>query len=350
MRLVKKMEVYTTLGDIYDRVSILEIKAEKIKEGNHFQELDLIRSKVPDYLNSRWYYVLKDTNRKLWEIEDTARSLKTIQERSDILTDVHHYNELRAHAKNRINKGSGSLLETKKYTPFRTDLLIICHQGLGDFIMLNGMFRTLAANYHLHIFIKDNYRKMISYMLEDLTGITWYDVPPEHYEWVHPSLYSGFKMKTLLLGDYNPNNLQIPGNFMQKWYNSISMNPEYSWTRFALYNDPVETDELYSEVVSKIGPDYVVVQDSPERGFVLNLPEFDLPVFYVSSKETAWRDNIFLYEKVLRKAKVVHTFDSSFSHYIDRIDPEGELFCHIYVRKTPGADQMYRCPKWKFLY
>ena len=120
---MNKILVEVSVGELLDKISILEIKKEKIKDTEKLKFINNEYSILKDQLKknvesdeklNQMYQSLKDLNFKLWEIEDDKRKCeknKDFGERFIQLSrDVHFLNDNRAKIKLEINNYSGSEL------------------------------------------------------------------------------------------------------------------------------------------------------------------------------------------------------------------------------------------------
>ena len=129
---MNKIIVEVSIGELLDKISILEIKQEKIKDpeklkfinNEHFILKDQLKKNVKsdDKLNNL-YQSLKEINAKLWIIEDNKRQCekdKDFREKFIKLSrDVHFLNDDRAKIKLEINNHTGSTIkEVKEYTSY----------------------------------------------------------------------------------------------------------------------------------------------------------------------------------------------------------------------------------------
>ena len=129
---MNKIIVEVSIGELLDKISILEIKQEKIKDPeklkfinneHHILKIQLERNiKTDEKLNSL-YKSLKEINTKLWVIEDDKRQCekdKNFGEKFIKLSrDVHFLNDDRAKIKLEINNHTGSnIKEIKEYTSY----------------------------------------------------------------------------------------------------------------------------------------------------------------------------------------------------------------------------------------
>ena len=129
---MNKIIVEVSIGELLDKISILEIKQEKIKDTEKLKfinnEHSILRNqldknvKSDDRLNDL-YRSLKEINSKLWIIEDDKRQCekdKNFGEKFVKLSrDVHFLNDDRAKIKLEINNHTGSIIkEIKEYTNY----------------------------------------------------------------------------------------------------------------------------------------------------------------------------------------------------------------------------------------
>ena len=115
-----------SIGEIFDKITILEIKKEKLKNeklSNVNLELNLLRKIVDDNelnVDEKLIKNLREVNNKLWNIEDNIRKkekLKTFDnEFIEIARSVYIENDKRSEIKREINtKYNSELVEEKSY-------------------------------------------------------------------------------------------------------------------------------------------------------------------------------------------------------------------------------------------
>ena len=124
-----KINIPVSVGELIDKITILEIKSIKIKEKNKLsaikKELDLLniifkKKKIRRKIVSRDYKRLKAVNLKLWNIEDLKRKYEK-QKKFDnkfiqLARNVYLLNDKRAKYKSNINKLTHSeIIEIKSY-------------------------------------------------------------------------------------------------------------------------------------------------------------------------------------------------------------------------------------------
>ena len=121
-----------TLGELIDRISILQIKKKNIRdiEKQNFinEELTLLEETLKNVLNDNKYirkYLNKliIVNSKIWEIEDNLRECerqkKLDQKFIELARSVYFTNDERAKIKTEINEKFGSkIVEVKSYKKY----------------------------------------------------------------------------------------------------------------------------------------------------------------------------------------------------------------------------------------
>ena len=129
---MNKILVEVSVGELLDKISILEIKKERIsnQESAKFIEKEYLILK--DQLDKNIKYdekldklfnKLKDINIALWEKEDEKRSYEKNSDFGEkfikVSRDIHFFNDDRSKIKLEINKITGSLIrEIKQYTSY----------------------------------------------------------------------------------------------------------------------------------------------------------------------------------------------------------------------------------------
>ena len=128
-----KIIVEVSIGELLDKISILEIKKEKIKDPKKlkfvFTEYLILKEQLEknvkiDKQLEKLFQDLKDINNKLWDIEDEKRNCEKNKDFSDnfikLSRDVHFLNDERAKIKLDINNHTGSnIKEIKEYTSYK---------------------------------------------------------------------------------------------------------------------------------------------------------------------------------------------------------------------------------------
>ena len=129
---MNKILVEVSVGELLDKISILEIKQEKIKDPEKLKFINDEHSILKDQLDNNvksdeklntLFQSLKDINAKLWVIEDDKRLCEKNSDFSEnfikLSRDVHFLNDDRAKIKLEMNNHTGSKIkEIKEYTAY----------------------------------------------------------------------------------------------------------------------------------------------------------------------------------------------------------------------------------------
>ena len=127
---MNKILVEVSVGELFDKISILEIKKDKIKDKEKLKyiidEYDLLKEQMVNKVKlneklSSLFNALKDINSKLWVIEDDKRLCEKNSDFGEkfikLSRDIHFLNDKRASIKLEINNQTGSKIkEIKEYT------------------------------------------------------------------------------------------------------------------------------------------------------------------------------------------------------------------------------------------
>ena len=127
-----KILVEVSVGELLDKISILDIKKDKIKDKKNIahikKEYDILKLEYDNKVKSdeilfKLYSSLKEINSKLWIIEDEKRLCEKQSDFGDkfikLSRDVHFLNDERAKVKLEMNNHTGSKIkEIKEYTKY----------------------------------------------------------------------------------------------------------------------------------------------------------------------------------------------------------------------------------------
>ena len=122
------MIIEISIGEAFDRLTILKIKSEKIKDDTkltnvmmeYFYLLNLMKEELEVDEDNKDFKRLLNINSKLWEVEDKLREYEKNHEFGDdfikLARSVYLLNDARAMIKKEINLGYGSqFVEEKSY-------------------------------------------------------------------------------------------------------------------------------------------------------------------------------------------------------------------------------------------
>jgi predicted nucleic acid-binding Zn-ribbon protein len=129
---MNKILVEVSVGELLDKISILEIKQKKIKDSEKLRfindEHSILKSQLEQNVKSdekleKLFQSLKEINSKLWVIEDDKRLCEKEKDFGEkfikLSRDVHFLNDDRAKIKLEMNNHTGSKIqEIKEYTKY----------------------------------------------------------------------------------------------------------------------------------------------------------------------------------------------------------------------------------------
>ena len=129
---MNKIIVEVSIGELLDKISILEITQGKIKDLEKLKFINNEHSILKDQLDKNvksddklndLYQSLKEINSKLWVIEDDKIQCEKDKDFGEkfikLSRDVHFLNDDRAKIKLEINNHTGSVIkEIKEYTSY----------------------------------------------------------------------------------------------------------------------------------------------------------------------------------------------------------------------------------------
>tara|TARA_B100001121_G_scaffold274402_1_gene262146 strand:- start:293 stop:682 length:390 start_codon:yes stop_codon:yes gene_type:complete len=129
---MNKIIIEVSIGELLDKISILEIKLQKIKNPEKLRfikdEYSILKDQLDKKIKSsgelnELYKSLKEINSKLWVIEDEKRLCEKEKEFDEkfikLSREVHFLNDDRAKIKLEINNLTNSKIkEIKEYTNY----------------------------------------------------------------------------------------------------------------------------------------------------------------------------------------------------------------------------------------
>ena len=129
---MNKIIVEVSVGELFDKISILEIKKDKIKDKEKLKfiidEYNVLKEQMVNKVKldgklSGLFDTLKNINSQLWVIEDDKRLCEKNSDFGEkfikLSRDIHFLNDKRASIKLEVNNQTGSKIkEIKEYTSY----------------------------------------------------------------------------------------------------------------------------------------------------------------------------------------------------------------------------------------
>jgi len=163
-----------SLGEALDKLTILDIKLQKIQDAVRRQdvkkEYDVLMSSLGKYVTAYPYHyrILKEINLAIWEIQDVFHVADYKNDNgAKLYEQILLENDRRFRVKAKINALANSALrEQKGYAKKRA--FVYTHLGLGDMYWTNGAVRYLATAYdEVHVVCKKKYASNAAAMYAD---------------------------------------------------------------------------------------------------------------------------------------------------------------------------------------
>ena len=326
-----------SLGEALDKLSILDIKIDRIKDVRRddcLKEYDILYKSLKPYVEefSYHYRILKEINRRIWILQENIHKDTDL---TNTYGNVLKENDRRFRVKKQINNlANSSLKEQKGYA--KTKAFIFTHLGLGDHFWCNGAVRYLATCYdEVLVVVKKNNEAVVRSMYLDDSSIQFHVinddmelypfVAKKHYlEELGYIVYScGFHVT-----ESEPRIYEFPYSF----YDDLDINRNYRTTYFYVTNYK-ESKELYDEVI-KVSSKYILIhqKSSQKKLDIFGSLDTEYPILDINENhypkehkfhtvaELVVNKPMILYKELAENAKEIHCLESSFYCYISHLD------------------------------
>jgi hypothetical protein len=329
-----EIKVPMSKGELLDRISILEIKLERITDpaknelvAKELETLSTITSERSDEL--------KSVNTILWNVEDELR-IKEKEGRFGrefvwLARLVYTWNDKRHEFKQDSEQKQHTNYKKKK-----PDMLILAPLGFGDALVINGLVREFAERYDIIFGIENFYQTNIPYMFRDLTNIKYIvstDKDPRDpkiqlaekgLELNCEKVYIGYmkQLKDRLI----PNRcVGYQGDDKKYWarkmYKDANLKQDIMFEKFFVLRDRWREEELYRRVIEHLGTtEYIVIHDCFQRGPCdrKKIPENIVKTYLLGKGDSPIESEcIFDYRLVIEKAQAYHGPDGGFSWLVE---------------------------------
>lgn len=125
------IEIPVAIGELVDKITILEIKNERIADAEKLKNIRLELAMLNERRNrlnetrqmTELAAALKEVNGRIWDLEDVIRDCERRHDFGELFVDtaraIYRTNDERASIKRQINAASGSkIVEEKSYKPY----------------------------------------------------------------------------------------------------------------------------------------------------------------------------------------------------------------------------------------
>jgi hypothetical protein len=191
------MKIECSIGEIVDKITILDIKCERIKDErvkDCIKEREILLDAIKDEIDDVVLFYrkcLKKINLDIWNDQDICRTIIDDIEYGKLAKKIIRDNDSRFRVKRMINEYKNSnLKEQKSYN--LSKCVVACHLGLGDQINIIGAVRYLSTLYD-EVVVFANQSCKIKYMYSDNKNIIVYDLGSNSTDNVNRLLNTTFK-------------------------------------------------------------------------------------------------------------------------------------------------------------
>jgi hypothetical protein len=331
-----------SLGEAYDRLSILNIKKERFRDPKkleyvirEIETLPQVEEKYTELFNH-----LLDVNKALWNVEDSLRELETRKKFDDefifLARSVYKLNDKRFELKNEINTFSEmKISEQKQYNLAikKQNIIIFPHLGLGDFLCCMSAIRIYTEQFKVHLIIKAEYEDKIKFFLSDITDL--------EYILVHNDRYQDLKfdqgIPIIGIGQHRTGQPVRVRDFPGVFYNDLNLPKEAMHDKFFYIRDMFEENKVY-EKITKEHPEYTIVHDDPSRGLVVDESKIPEGIYRVYLGREHKDIPMIYSKKLLEHAKEIHCIDSSFLWFVGMNQIKTKKVLHSHARRNSKDD------------
>ncbi len=227
---------------------------------------------------------------------------------------------------------------------------ILCHQGLGDHILCNGIYREYAQRYTECVIpvLEKNYGT-VNRMLLDVKNIQIVIFNDEFSAFkmeAHSNMLKIFGYHTLNLGNFGSEYLvDNSKRFDVNFYHQAKLPFNLRWDSFQVKRNLTSEENLFNLLVGA-NKDYIFLHDDKVREFIIDRNLLPKNLFIVEPDEKL-KDifSFFDYLKIIENAREIHCIESSFAALIESLEYNIPKYAHRYARPEAKND-----PRYEFTY
>ena len=226
---------------------------------------------------------------------------------------------------------------------FKNSIVIAPHQGLGDHLLCNAIYRTYSQMYKkVFIVVKRKYHKQIKIMLGDKINIRFIIVP-NYKSWKSTRIIRVLSkllcIEYLGLGSYGKNFFPVGTRFDKNFYDQAGLDFNYRWSKFKIIRNSQLENDLFLKLKCDTGP-YIFLQEDTSRNFIIDRNKIPGRHRIIEPLKDINEYSIFAYLKILENAYAIHVIESSFAALIESMNVNTPKYAHRYAR--PEAKNDYR--------
>jgi ribosomal protein S18 acetylase RimI-like enzyme len=358
-------------GEAFDKLSILEIKLDKIKDIKRKQDVQTEYDTIKQYIlplmsdTVKYYYeIMKEINLKIWIMQDVFREINDDNKKNKLCNEIILDNDRRFRVKNKINNFLNSnLKEQKGYNEKKCMILI--HMGLGDNFTCNGLVRYYSTLYDKVVVpVKKNNIKNVRDMFSDDKTIELMEVESDRdFSITYGCSIDKFRQITsgydvIFTGFHNYCFTQKEPTIIPFCFYSDANTPYSEFWDY--YHIPTlkESEELYNEIKLNNIDKYIVIHTKSsamecftveqiekhfnicrQSTFIINLSNTVYKPgdkFYELSMKSDFK-SVLSYKKIIENADLLVMCDSSFFCMSMNLDIKTDK-CYYVTRSYDNYD------------
>jgi len=324
---MSKIVLECSLGEALDKLTILDIKCDKIKDYRHddcLKESNVLNETLKSYVSqfSYHYRILKEINLTIWNLQENIhKDTNLTKTYGRVLTE----NDRRFRMKKKINHiANSNLKEVKGY--LKSKAYVLTHLGAGDHFWCNGAVRYISTCYdETTVVVKKNNEALVRSMYFDDPTIIFHVINDDSdiYPFTPRKNYmedEGIKVYTCGYHCQEPRIYEFPLCFYDDMDISRSCRTEYFF---------VPTYDKAMDLYNSIGQPYILIhqnsshkkidiynpiQEKNPNLLILDINNNNYPKdhkFHEVAQKVVNQPMLW-YKVLIENAKQIHCLESSF--------------------------------------
>jgi len=229
------------------------------------------------------------------------------------------------------------------YTIMTQAIYIVGNQGLGDQLVLNGLYRHLALKYEFCVIaIGNRYKGVLKDMLKDIKNIYVCGYRMEFWEpniYAHRDLLASRGYTTLSLGEFGLESFENSTNSLdENLYRQAQIPHEIRWSKFTYKRNPHREKTLHNRLGCHTGP-YIFLHEDLSKGYKIREDLLPSGVNIIRPNPKLKGFSFFDYLGVMENALEIHTIESSFAILAEQMQLKTKKYAHRYARSEVANNQ-----------
>ena len=242
------------------------------------------------------------------------------------------------------------------YTIMTQSIYIVGNQGLGDQLILNGLYRNFAEKYEFCVIgLANRYESVLKNMLSDLQNVYVNGYRMEFWEpniYAHRKILSKIGYTILSLGEFGSlSYVNESESLDENLYRQAEISHDVRWNSFYYKRNRHKEKTLFNSLGCGEGP-YIFVHEDLSRGYKIRENLIPIGVNIVRPNPKLKGFSFFDYLEVMEKAEEIHCIESSFAVLAEQMKLESPKYAHRYARHDVAGNEdlwySYRSP-WNII-